>query len=120
MKKILITYMNNGDFKNTIERKVMLKKLTEDLQATGKELNMEAHFVFGTISTFTDGSQILSMPIDQIGKTEESKDFTQAYVSSNLKETALGSKGIYSTLKNFMTTEKITYFSVDNNQVTLS
>lgn len=83
-KNVLITYFNNGDFKDASERHAMLNKVTKDLEREGKELNMESHFTFGSISTFTDGSQITVMSVEELAKDNTLKDVSDIYASETI------------------------------------
>lgn len=93
-RKALITYFSNGDFKTITERQVMLKNLTEQFEAEGKELNMEANFTFGTITSFTDGSEIISMPIESVIEGEMVSDLTHVFASNSLKEIPKGMEAL--------------------------
>lgn len=108
-KSILITYIHNGDFKRTIERKLMLKQLTEDLESRGKELNMEANFVFGSISTFTDGSQIIMAPLDAIDGMDDSIKITNVYVPESTVNIPNGATAVHSVIEKRFTSDNQEY-----------
>lgn len=129
-KNALITYFNNGDFKTIAEKQVMLKKLTEEFEAEGKELNVEANFTFGTISTFTDGSQIISMSIEGIGEEDIIQNLTHIYASQSLRAIPKGIETVYNKAVpllvrggqgDFDTSGlQLNFFSVENNSLKIN
>lgn len=127
-KSILITYVNNGDFKSTVEQKLMQNHLTNELVGEGKELNMEAYFVHGSVSTFTDGSQIVSAPIDGLEEVR-GRQFTHIYISSNLKDMENGMESVKKQIPTLVTGKneefnnsgsQVNIFRMENNQIVLN
>lgn len=125
-KKILITYLDNKDFKSTVGRKVMLQQLTDELISKGKELNMEAHFVYGATSTFTDGTEIISTPLHKVVRNLHGVPFTHMYIDNAIADNDSLNIVIGWSLAKEPSTEydisgkQVNYFTINNNQIELS
>ena len=87
MKRILITYMKNGDFSTESARMVMFEKAKQALKDEGKQNVRTSNFQNGKIVTFDDGSEVIMIPVNALGKGHR---YSHIFIDKNLEYTDEG------------------------------
>ena len=126
MKRILITYLNNGNLQSQVSKEMMFNRILNDMIEEGREVESTVLQPLSKSVLFDDGSKLLCYPISSANKGLRC---THVFIDNNITNKPNGMKAIYESIVPTLNWEsaqfdtsgsRLNYFSFDESGLTVT